>query len=145
MIGLRIKGKAVGRSGRVGLLLGLVVIIVVHLAGTVHGASFEESHLDAVQAVGAYHSADGGHGASDAPTPEHDHKTGGHIDHAADRPRSVSADDVVVEPAAAGPALIPAATTGPFGTGATAPGDPPGGKGSPDGRFTLALHCIWRQ
>ncbi|MBX7555250.1 hypothetical protein K1Y78_46955 [Streptomyces sp. tea 10] len=139
MIGLWIRVRAGGRSGHVGLLLGLVVIIVVHLSGTVHGASFEGPHLDAVEAVGAHH------GASDAPTPEHDHKAGGHIDHAADRPRSVSADDIVLEPGAGGLALIPVGATGPFGTGATAPGDPPGSKGCPDGRYTLALHCIWRQ
>ncbi|WP_326718444.1 MULTISPECIES: hypothetical protein [unclassified Streptomyces] len=148
MIEVRIGTRAAGRPGCVGLVLGLVVLITVHLTSAVHGSSFEGPHVDAVTATCAQQSA--GDDGRIAPPPGHDHKADGHIDHAADRPRTVSAGDTVLEPGSDGPAPISA-----IGTGGAAPRDPPGvttspyGRStlttSPYGRSTLALHCVWRQ
>ncbi|MDX3695658.1 hypothetical protein PV726_36125 [Streptomyces europaeiscabiei] len=87
MIGSRAGAGAFGSAGRVGLLLGLVVILAAHLAGTVHGAAFEGPHLDMVVAV-AHHDAYDDRGGHPSPHPEHDHEheADGHADHAADRP-----------------------------------------------------------
>jgi hypothetical protein len=137
VIGVRIGTRVAGRPGRVGLVLGLVLLITTHLAGAVHGSSFEGPHVDVVAATCAQHSPDDGRFA---PHPGHDHEADAHIDHAADRPRTVSADDTVLEPGSDGMAPIPA-----IGTGGAAPRDPPTVTGSSYGRSTLVLHCVWRQ
>lgn len=73
------------RPGRVGLVLGVLLAVALHLVGTVHGAAFADPHVPAVP-------------ASSAPHPGHDHHSAeGHIDHTADRPRAAPADDQVPE------------------------------------------------
>lgn len=140
---MRIGARAVGRPGWLGLVLGLVVLITAHLAGTVHSSLFEGPHVSTVAAVCAHHGTDGD--GRFAPHPGHDHEADTHIDHAADRPRPVSADDTVLEPGFDG--LAPIAAVG--GDGGAAPRDPPaavtGSSYSSYGRSTLVLHCVWRQ
>jgi len=132
--------RAVGRPGWLGLVVGLVVLITAHLAGTVHSSLYEGPHVSPVAAVCVHHGADGD--GRFAPDPGHDHEADTHIDHAADRPRTVSADDTVLEPGFDG--LVPTPAVG--GGGAATPRDPPAAvTGSSDGRSTLVLHCVWRQ
>jgi hypothetical protein len=129
------------RPGRVGLFLGLVLLITAHLAGTVHASSFTGPHMTVEAATIAQPQADAGRGHEPAPT--HRHSSGGHIDHAADRPRT-TADEAVAEcdqagppagsSAAAGSAVMPTSWGRPVDTAASATG------GSP----AFALHCVWR-
>jgi|GEM_PF-6685133 len=131
--------KVAGRSGRIGLMLGLLVLITAHLSGAVHGASFAGPHMSAVAVIS-------GHGAAEdrspAP-PAHDHKYEAHIDHAADRPRTAS-QDTAAEPdhesgsTATSPATRVADVRGAWRnlTHASTP---------VQGGCTLALHCIRRQ
>ena len=146
MIGLRFRARAAGRSGRIGLLLGLVVIVAAHLTGTVHGSPFEGSPVSAVVTVGAQHRADGG---PLAPAPWHEPKAEGHADHTADRPRTVSVGDTVLgpglDPGFDELALVPADAPVPVGARG-AQEVPPGLKGpSPYGRSALVMHGVRRQ
>ncbi|WP_069758166.1 hypothetical protein [Streptomyces sp. LUP47B] len=138
MIGVRVSGH----PRRAGLLLGLVLLTVAHLVGAVHGSAFEGPHLNAVAdvaPVGVQETADSGRFT---PHPGHHHHWDGHIDHAADRPRTASPDDTVPPSVPDGLALPQARV----GTGGAAPRDPPGTNSpSPYGRSALALHCVWRQ
>lgn len=121
-------------------MLGLLVLIIAHLSGAVHGASFAGPDMSAVAALSQHDVDDDG---SHSPRPEHDHKSGGHIGHAVDRPRT-AVQDVAAETDHAGglPVLSPAANATdaraawrhlvcPFA--------------APDSDSTLALHCVWRQ
>ncbi|NGO14563.1 hypothetical protein G5C60_44970 [Streptomyces sp. HC44] len=144
MIELRAEpGSRAGRSGRIGLLLGLVLLVTAHLAGVVHGASFSGPHVSTVAAAWAAH---GEHheekGDAVTPSPGHEHGADDHLDHAADRPRA-DLDDAVAElshdglpnrPGTADPAAGRAAGRPPWDVP-----DPPGG------RSALSLHCVWRQ
>lgn len=128
-----------GRSGRVGLLLGLLVLITAHLSGAVHGASFAGPHMSPVAVISEHGANSDG---SDAP-PGHDHKSGAHIDHTADRPRTAS-QDTPSEPGhdSGSPAASPAAKVSDAGGGwRYLPHDFAAVQGS----STLELHCVWRQ
>jgi hypothetical protein len=142
VIRLQIGAKTAGRSGRVGLPLGLVVLIAAHLAGAVHGSSFAGPHLS-VTAVACSQGGAEAESGTLAPSPGHEHKADGHIDHAADRPRA-AVDDTADEPDHDGIPLIPPAAPG-SPAGHAAWQRPPGVPRSPDGRSTLTLHCVWRQ
>ncbi|WP_330308433.1 MULTISPECIES: hypothetical protein [unclassified Streptomyces] len=142
MIGLRSGARKGGRSGRVGLLLGLVVLIATHLAGAVHGASFGGPHMSIVATACPHRDADS-HGGTMAPSPGHEHRTDGHIDHAADRPRA-AADDAAADPDRDALSPIPSETPGSV-AGQVAWRRPPGVSRAPDGSSTLAFHCVWRQ
>jgi hypothetical protein len=143
VIGSRISPSTAVRAGRVGLLLGLVVLIAAHLAGTVHGSAFAGPHADVGVAACAYS------GTNDSePSPEHEHHVDDHIDHVVDRPRA-SVHHAVTEQGhdgawpfssslSAGDAQPPAVT------GAVS-GGRRGGFRALDGRSALALHCVWRQ
>lgn len=133
--------RAPMRPGRVGLFLGLVLLITAHLAGAVHASSFTGPPATVEAAAEAQPPADTGH--DHEPAPAHRHSAGGHIDHAADRPRT-TADEAVAEcgqadPAAgssgsAGFALMPAIWRRPSDTADS----------RTDSTRTLALHCVWR-
>ncbi|GAA1707942.1 hypothetical protein [Streptomyces yatensis] len=140
MIGLRGRPAFTGCPGRAALLMGLVVLIAVHLAGAVHGAAFEGSHvgLDAVESSHATAPAAPAHGHEQ----EHEHEAHGHIDHAADRPRGParSPDDLGADPADDGLVLFPSLPESPVAYMAGLSQ----GAAAPRGRFTLVLHCVWR-
>jgi hypothetical protein len=146
VVGLRISTRAGGHPSRVGLLLALVLLTVAHLAGTVHASSFEGPHVSVLVAAHEQHGTNGDDRKS-APHPGHDHEADDHIDHAADRPRSVSIDDTILGPCPGldGLTLLPVAGAGPAGTGGVSPRDPPGIPRSSYGPSPLALHCVWRQ
>ncbi|MEV0180112.1 hypothetical protein AB0I54_12545 [Streptomyces sp. NPDC050625] len=141
MIGVRVVRRAAMRPGRVGLFLGLVLLITAHLAGAVHASSFTGPPVTVEAATAAQPPAGAGHGHE--PAPAHRHSAGGHIDHAADRPRA-TADEALAEcdqsdPAAAasgsaGFAVMPTGWGRPVDIAACATGGP----------GTLALHCVWR-
>lgn len=153
---MRVGASAAGRPGRVGLLLGLVMLIVAHLSGTGHGASFTGPHVSAAVEVFSHHDHHDHHEDADdgtlAPSlghdhpghdhPGHDHKGDGH-DHAADRPRA-AVDDTVAEAEQDGLSPILPAAPG-SSAGPAAWHRPPGVARSRDGPSTLALHCVWRQ
>jgi hypothetical protein len=122
-------------SVRVGLFLGLALLVTAHLAGTVHASTFAGSHLtiDEVQV----HTGHGPH-----PDPGHEHKADGHIDHAADRPRDVG-DGTSIAPGH--DELSSAPSTAAEAGAAHAARPRPSDVSLPDGRSTLALHCVWRQ
>ncbi|MEU1596038.1 hypothetical protein ABZ468_25075 [Streptomyces sp. NPDC005708] len=130
--------KVAGRSGRIGLMLGLLVLITAHLSGAVHGTSFASPHMSAL-AVISEHDADDD--ASHAPPP--DHKSGAHIDHVADRPRT-ALQDTAAEPdhESGSPAASPA-TMAPDICAAWC--HLPQDSAAVQGSSTLALHCVWRQ
>ncbi|MBQ0984682.1 hypothetical protein KBZ10_09165 [Streptomyces sp. F63] len=153
MIGLRIGPPAAGRRGRIGLLLGLVVLIAAHLAGHVHGPAFTGPHAPAGASSSAHPTArDIVPSPEHGPGHEHEHPHADeHVDHAVDRPRAVVRPYAVT---AYGPdtsglssslswlsAADPqrSAVTGMVFEGAR------GGARAPDGRSALALHCVWRQ
>lgn len=149
------------RAGRAALLLGLVVLIAAHLAGTVHGPVFTGAHAGAGVSARA-HSATGGSG----PLPEHGHGHGherdqnhehdhehshGHVDHAVDRPRALAQPHALTaqSPDASGLSpswsRLPAADARQSVPTGMAPEGSRGGPRAPDGRSALALHCVWRQ
>ncbi|MFE4413880.1 hypothetical protein [Streptomyces sp. NPDC056821] len=125
--------------GRIGLLLGLVLLVTAHLAGTVHASSFGRPHLNvAVVDCSQLETDDADHGSN--PAPGHDRKADGHIDHAADRPRDTVGDTVIGPgPDVAVPDTARAEAA--HAAWAQLPDVPP----VPDGRATLALHCVLRQ
>ncbi|WP_275558207.1 hypothetical protein [Streptomyces sp. 5-6(2022)] len=141
MIALRVRPVFTGCPGRAALLLGLVVLMAVHLAGAVHGAAFEGPDVR-LAAVESAHSARhtppaGGH--------EHEHEAHGHIDHAVDRPRgSAHPDDLGTGPADDGLELFPSRPVRPAACPAGRPTGHSAGAAAPQGRSTLALHCVWR-
>ncbi|MEV8547802.1 hypothetical protein [Streptomyces sp. NPDC051572] len=141
MIRLRSGARSGGRSCRVGLLLGLVVLIAAHLAGSVHGSSFAGPYMS-IAATTCHHHADA-HGGTMAPSPGHDHRADGHIDHAADRPRA-AADDTAAGPDHDALSPLPPAPPG-SPAGQIALHRPSGVSRPPGGPSTLALHCVWRQ
>ncbi|UXY30243.1 hypothetical protein [Streptomyces sp. HUAS TT20] len=106
-----------------------------------HGASFEGPHIGALAVDVWEHAADAGRLAP--------HHADGHIDHAADRPRSVALDDRFLEPAShflePGTDCLAVTPASAPGTGGAAPRDPPGVSRSPYCCSALALHCVWRQ
>lgn len=133
--------RAAMRPGRAGLFLGLVLLIAAHLAGAVHASSFTGPHVAVEAAAQARPPADTGH--DHEPAPAQRHSAGGHIDHAADRPRTTAdgavADCDQADPAAgscgsAGSAVMPTSWDRPADAAACAT----------DGPRTLALHCVWR-
>ncbi|MZE80609.1 hypothetical protein [Streptomyces xinghaiensis] len=171
MIGLRIGPPAAVQVGRMGLLLGLVVLIAAHLAGHVHGPGFTGSRGQ-VGASSCAHLTAWGSGTppepehGDGQDHEHDHGShhdhgsdhdqdqdhaDGHVDHAVDRPRAVAPPHAVTawSPDVSGmspyPSWLPAADAqqAPF-SGSALEGSR-GGPRAPDGRSALALHCVWRQ
>ncbi|MFH7338924.1 hypothetical protein [Streptomyces sp. KHY 26] len=124
---------------RVGLLLGLVVLITAHLAGTVHSSAFTGPHVGGLAdrfEISAHDSQDG-----PGPPPGHEHEMDGHTDHAVDRPRA-AADDAVGKPEHDASALVPAAAPCPAGPAIRCPN---GIARAPDGPSTLTLHCVRRQ
>ncbi|GHE12762.1 hypothetical protein GCM10010339_77440 [Streptomyces alanosinicus] len=129
------------RPGRVGLFLGLVLLVTAHLTGAVHAASFAGSHLTVEVTARAQLPADAGH--EDEPAPAHQHRAGDHIDHAADRPRT-AADETVTEPGHTDPADGPSGPAGviPLPGVRCRPSATPVSTGDAPG--TLALHCVWR-
>ncbi|MGW3497964.1 hypothetical protein [Streptomyces sp. NPDC001020] len=143
MIGLR--GWASRRgcvAVRVGLLLGLVVFVTAHLAGTVHCSAFAGPHVGGIVDCSQLDADDDRDGP--ARPPGHEHKADGHSDHVVDRPRA-ACDDAVAEPDHDVPSPVPvAAAVGPLAR----PGTRCGAAGTaraPDGPSTLALHCVRRQ
>ncbi|MFD4605427.1 hypothetical protein ACFWPQ_46380 [Streptomyces sp. NPDC058464] len=143
MIGLRVPARVTERPGRVGPLLGLVLLITLHLTGHAHAASCDGSDLNLPTVTCAQHEADAGSGKTFAGAPEHRHHAGLHIDHAVDRPRGVSADRPDSAPAPGAVALVPVTVPDSVPVGAS--GDPPLDPHSLYGSSARALHCVWRQ
>ncbi|WP_189269614.1 hypothetical protein [Streptomyces fuscichromogenes] len=143
MTGVRISaGTQKGAGRRVGPLLALVLLVVVHLAGSVHSATFTGTPVAHPATAGAH--ADLGIGSPPEHDHDHDHKADGHIDHALDRPRAAKDDtshglgcdgaDAAVPVPAADAGLLHIPGPGPTRLSA-APHGPP----------ALALHCVRRQ
>ncbi|MFG2524916.1 hypothetical protein [Streptomyces sp. NPDC048527] len=85
MIGLRIGTAAPGRRwGRTALLVGLVVLLAAHLAGTAHASAFAGPHVEPLVVACSHHDAQGA-AKTVVPRPGHDHSADGHIDHGVDR------------------------------------------------------------
>ncbi|MCF3130440.1 hypothetical protein [Streptomyces olivochromogenes] len=133
--------RASMRPGRVGFFLGLVLLIAAHLAGAVHASSFTGPHVAVETAAVPRPPAETGH--DHEPAPEHRHSSGGHIDHAADRPRTTAGEAVTesdqAEPAAgssgsADGALMLAVRCRRSDTAVP----------TSDSPRILALHCVWR-
>ncbi|MFF4509328.1 hypothetical protein [Streptomyces sp. NPDC001401] len=143
MIGLRVGARTARRPGRVGPLLALVVLITLHLAGSVHGASFEGPHLSLTVTERAQHDAGEDLGEPLPGCPTHHHHADGHIDHAADRPRTTSVDGI--GPASGPHGLAPIPAVAPSFVRTEGSRDPPRTHRSPYGRFALVLRCVWRQ
>ncbi|WP_158711009.1 hypothetical protein [Streptomyces albus] len=168
MIGLRIGPSAAVRAGRMGLLLGLVVLIAAHLAGHVHGPAFTGAlaqagasscaHLTAWESgfspeYGHERGHEHGHGhvRDDEHKHEH-HHADDHVDHAVDRPRAVLQSHAVTVHSPDASGLSRSASWLSAGddrqyypsTGTAFEGSR-GGPRAPDGRSALALHCVWRQ
>ncbi|MCN9244083.1 hypothetical protein NGF19_25440 [Streptomyces sp. RY43-2] len=142
MIGVRLQTWPPGRAGRIGLLLGLVMLVTAHLAGSIHAASFGGPHSASADVDRSRPAtADADHGFN--PAPGHDHKADGHIDHAVDRPRD-TVDGAVSEPGHDTPDTAPP-TTARAEAAHAAWTLPPRLFPVPDGRATLALHCVLRQ
>jgi hypothetical protein len=142
VIDVRLQTWLPGRAVRIGLLLGLVLLVTAHLVGSVHTASFGGPHLAAASAEGDQpETGDVDHGIN--PHPGHEHKADGHIDHAADRPRD-AIDGTVIGPRHDAPDAAPPATARTEAAQA-AWARPPDDFPTPDGRATLALHCVLRQ
>ncbi|MFF7093106.1 hypothetical protein ACFY9A_12010 [Streptomyces rubradiris] len=81
-----------GRSRRAALLIGLVLVIAAHLAGSVHACSFAGTVPSAMAAPEATHPADTADGTAPTGPPRHRHTADGHLDHTADRPRAALDD-----------------------------------------------------
>ncbi|PWI12297.1 hypothetical protein DIZ27_01510 [Streptomyces sp. NWU339] len=154
MSGRRIGTGIPGRAGHVGPLLGLVLLIVAHLAGTVHGSSYDGPHLAVgIEAAASTHPEAGiGHGRgpvlghdheSDDHAPAHHHEADDHIEHAADRPRASADATVVLGSGHSGADVAPPPVAGATAAYAAWAGPPQAARAS-DSRGTLALHCVWR-
>ncbi|ANP56811.1 hypothetical protein AVL59_26930 [Streptomyces griseochromogenes] len=129
------------RSGRAGLLLGLVLLVTAHLAGAVHVSAVAGPpvSVEAAEIARPLHDA----GRESEPAPEHQHRSGDHIDHAADRPRT-AVDETIVEPGHADPADSPfGAVDGPPSPAVRCRPSGPAASGT-DAPDTLALHCVRR-
>uniref|UniRef100_UPI0015F08EC4 hypothetical protein n=1 Tax=Streptomyces sp. WELS2 TaxID=2749435 RepID=UPI0015F08EC4 len=93
MIGTRDGGdRSAGRSRHAALLIGLVLVIAAHLAGSVHACSFAGRGPSAVAAREAAHPAGTADGTDPTGPPRHRHTADGHLDHTADRPRAALDD-----------------------------------------------------
>ncbi|MFF8881322.1 hypothetical protein [Streptomyces flaveolus] len=140
MTGVEAATRASARPGRIGLLLGLVLLVTAHLAGAVHMSSFAGPHVAVEVTTCSQPEADDGHGLG--PAPGHHHHADAHIDHTVDRPRT-AADDGIAGPCVGGPGegLPSAADTAPAPADQERPG---AAAGTADGHGTLALHCVWR-
>ncbi|WP_051370653.1 hypothetical protein [Streptomyces sp. 142MFCol3.1] len=137
MIGVRVRTRTSG-AGRLWLLLGVVLIVVAHLAGAVHGAALAGTHTAfpvISHADGAEYTADG-----IKPSPGHDHTADGHVDHVADRPRT---GEIGPGPGHDGPDTPPATAVAP-GAAHAPGGGPPRPLAAADRRGIRALHCVWR-
>ncbi|MFE7979765.1 hypothetical protein [Streptomyces shenzhenensis] len=144
MITVRAAILASRRPGRIGLFLGLAVLVTAHIAGAVHSSSFAGPHLG-VEVVAQVHPSVGvAHGPGQPPGHRHDAED--HLDHAVDRPRS-GPDAATAGPGHADPAIAPAVMAA--AASATFPDvprtGPPHACPAADGPDTLALHCVWRQ
>ncbi|MGW5677725.1 hypothetical protein ACWEV4_22005 [Streptomyces sp. NPDC003860] len=133
MIGSRLGGYAGRPPGRLVLLVGLVVLVVAHLAGAVHRSGTTGPHL-VVAAAPCHHEAAG------AFAPGHEGDDGGeHIDHGVDRPRAQDADapaQGAMEQPQSDAALDRVVHCGPC---RAAPSE------AVDGRTRLVRHCVLRQ
>ncbi|MFE0423279.1 hypothetical protein [Streptomyces sp. NPDC058953] len=134
----RIGVYALRPPGRIVLLVGLVALIVVHLAGAVHREGSSDAHLPLAWGS-CLHSVDVGD-----PSGPHDHGHGGddHLDHDADRTR-VAVDSGDLSAAATVAALD-------ADTASVSPAPCPGAcssapSGGTEGRSTLVRHCVLRQ
>ncbi|MDR3081557.1 MAG: hypothetical protein LBV60_11635 [Streptomyces sp.] len=145
MIGLR--GWASRREcapARVWLLLGLVVLVTAHLAGTVHCSAFAGPHVGGIVDCSQLDplDTDDDHDRPARP-PGHEHTADGHGDHMVDRPRAVC-DDAIAEPEHDVPSPVPVtAASGPLAR----PGIRCGAGGiarAPDGPSILTLNCVRR-
>ncbi|WP_345645681.1 hypothetical protein [Streptomyces siamensis] len=137
MIGSRVRTRTPG-AGRLWLLLGVVLIVVAHLAGAVHGAALGGTHTPfpvISRADGEAHIADG-----IKPPPGHDHTADGHVDHVADRPRT---GETGAGPGHDGPDTPPSTAVAP-GAAHTSGGGPRGPLAAAGRRGIRALHCVWR-
>jgi hypothetical protein len=132
---------ATGRPARITLLLGLVLLVVAHLGGAVHGPAFEGPHT-LVTAVGCPASSTVT-GAS--PTDRREHHGGGHddmLDHTVDRlrgpvgPAGGGGGHAVPFPYAPAADAVPAARS---------TDRPHSGPGHTNGRIRTTLLCVSRQ
>jgi hypothetical protein len=124
-------------------MIGLVVLVIAHLAGTVHAATPAGSHLDVTITACSHEVQQPLHHAA-APHPAHHHPTGdGHVDHLADRPRVTGPDG----PVAPGPDALPLTLLPPAVTlGLSHLGrDPVDRPRAPHSAAARSLLCVWRQ
>ncbi|MEU6661986.1 hypothetical protein [Streptomyces sp. NPDC046821] len=140
MIGVREVAAGGQRWGRAALLLGLVLLVLGHVAGMVHASpGTGASYYEVTVAHCAHHGQVGPHQVGES-APEHDHSADGHVDHTVDRPRASTAD---------APVLV--ATPDPLApTGAVlsdpVPGDSTSAAADPPLHDSLLdLHCLRRQ
>ncbi|WP_435223344.1 hypothetical protein [Streptomyces sp. Tue6028] len=137
MIGVRVRTRT-PRAGRLWLLLGVVLIVVAHLAGAVHGAALAGTHTAfpvVPHADGEAHTADG-----IKPSPGHDQTADGHVDHVADRPRT---GETGPGPGHDGSHTPPSIAVAP-GVAHASGGGPSRLLAAADRRGIRALHCVWR-
>ncbi|MGW0285413.1 hypothetical protein ACWDXT_20195 [Streptomyces sp. NPDC003236] len=132
--------RASMRPHRLGLLLGLVLLVTAHLAGSVHADSYAGPLMPVEVAVSTQATADAGHKGE--PVPAHQHGAAGHIDHTADRPRTTG-DETICEAGHADPAGDPTASSDatPLPVRCRPPDIPVRASSCP---VTLALYCLWR-
>ncbi|MEV3855099.1 hypothetical protein AB0J38_12325 [Streptomyces sp. NPDC050095] len=146
MIGFRV-GPATpsGRWGRLASVIGLVVLVIAHLAGTVHASTPAGSHLDVtVTACGHEAQQQPSPHRVAGPLPAHHHSSGdGHAEHLADRPRATGPDGPSVPGPDAPPPVPVAPAAVPGSRHLLLPGlDPPRAAHPAAARSLLG---VWRQ
>lgn len=141
-----------GRGGRAASLVALVILVLAHLAGTVHAAAPGGSHLELAAALCAETvepNPDVTSGPKSAhkvgaPTPDHHNSTGdSHIEHSAGRPRTAGSDAHDTPGPDAPPLFQPAIPSPDFTSGASYGTTPR--RLAPDGPAARSLLCVWRQ
>ncbi|WP_306320309.1 MULTISPECIES: hypothetical protein [unclassified Streptomyces] len=147
MIGSRI-GPATpsGRWGRLVSVIGFVVVVIAHLAGTVHASTPAGGHLDVTVTACGHHGAAQSPGQAAAPGPAHHHSAGdGHVEHLADRPRASGPTGPSLSGPDAPPLTPLALATTTHGPGVP-DGHPPDRPPRPSsGGAAHLLLCVWRQ
>ncbi|WP_327660559.1 MULTISPECIES: hypothetical protein [unclassified Streptomyces] len=124
-------------------MIGFVVLVIAHLAGTVHASTPAGRHLDVAVTV-CGHEAPQSLQQAATQLPAHHHSTAdGHIEHLTDRPR-VTGPAVPSSPGPDVPPLAPAAAILLVGSPRLVLG-PPDGAHASNGAAVRSLLCVWRQ